>query len=75
MAEAHTVEDYGGPYMPHLIFGKEQLDKFFPSIQAAEDLPETLPQNDLEDEVFQHGLQIAEGIKERMYREGRRRME
>ena len=71
MAEANsfTDVDFDGPFMPHLIFAGELLDRYFPSIEAAEDLPENPTHNDLEDENFQYGMKVAEEIRERMQKE------
>ena len=75
MAEANVVDGSDEPFMPHLMFSGEELDTYFPSIKAAEELQETTVDQDIEDTVYQHGLQIAENIQERMEKEGRRRVQ
>ena len=62
--------------MPHLTFTAGEMDKCHPSIQAAEDIGDTMElNNDLKDEVYQRGLIIVEDIRSKMVSEGRRRCE
>ena len=76
MAEAYPLEKEYEPFMPHLAFTQEEMDRYHPSISAAEDIDEDMEQqNDLDDEVYQRGLVIVEEIRGRMKAEGRRRCE
>ncbi len=62
--------------MPHLVFTADEMDKYHPSIQAAEDLEGSTEQDsDLKDEILQRGLVIVEEIRTRMEAQGRRRCE
>ena len=59
--------------MPHLVMTKEELDAQFPSIVAPEE--ELLGDNDQDenDAVYQHGMELAGEIARNMQVHGRRR--
>ena len=63
--------------MPHLGHAdRAEMDKLYPPITAAEDVEDNGELNkDHEDEIFQHGLEIVEGIRQKFITDGRRRVE
>ncbi len=76
MAEAYPLEQEIEPFMPHLTFTQAEMDRYHPSIQAADDLEDSAEHDkDLKDETYQRGLVIVEEIRGRMQAEGRRRCE
>ena len=73
--EAPENQEYQ-PFMPHLTFTAEELDRYHPSVTAPDDVDDSREVDlDARDEVYQHGLEIVSEIKERMKAEGRRRCE
>jgi len=84
MAEANSLEEDKAhhlhglrPVMPHLEHpGRKVMDTLYPPIVAAEDLEDKVRlNNDEDDVVFQHGLEIVEGICQKLITDGRRRVE
>ena len=84
MAEANSLEDETGhhlrglrPIMPHLEHAdRAEMDRLYPPITAAEDVEDKGElDKDIEDEVFQHGLEIVESIRQKLISDGRRRVE
>ena len=63
----------GTPAMPHLDFTGQDLDVIYPSILASDDeLLDDLAHDD-HDNVYQHGLRIADETRSQMHEHGRRR--
>ena len=84
MAEANSLEEdqphhlHGlRPVMPHLEHpDRKTMDALYPPIVAAEDLEDKGElDKDEEDVIFQHGLEIVEGIRKKLITDGRRRVE
>ena len=64
------------PFMPHLSFSEDDLNKYHPSIEAPDDVDDGREYElDNYDGVFQHGLELVEDIKNKMESQGRRRCE
>ena len=63
--------------MPHLEHAdRAEMDKLYPPIVAAEDLDDKGEvDHDEQDEIYQHGLEIVEGIRQKLISDGRRRVE
>ncbi len=61
------------PIMPHLLHSAMRLDELYPAIEAPPDEPLQDIQQDARDAVYQHGLRIAEHIRQQTEVEGRRR--
>ena len=63
--------------MPHLEHpDRKVMDALYPPIVAAEDLEDKGElDKDEEDVIFQHGLEIVEGIRKKLITDGRRRVE
>ena len=63
--------------MPHLEHpDRRVMDELYPPIVAAEDLDDQGElNNDEEDGIYQHGLEIVRDIKQRLITDGRRRVE
>ena len=83
MAEANSLEDDAGPthldalepIMPHLKHkDRAEMDRLYPPIVAADALDDDgEAEADEDDVIFQHGLEIVEGIREKLVSDGRRR--
>ena len=64
----------GEPFMPHLTYtDRAVMDELFPPIAAAAALADNDGDGDSKDEVFQTGLAIVQGIREKLICDGRRR--
>ena len=61
------------PCMPHLLHSAIELNQLYPAIEAPPDEPLDDLQQDAQDGVYQHGLRIAEHIRQQTEAEGRRR--
>jgi len=81
MAEANSLEEDKAhhlhdlrPVMPHLEHpDRRVMDALYPPIEAAEDLEDKGGlEKDEGDVVFQHGLDIVEGIRQKLITDGRR---
>lgn len=59
--------------MPHLLHSAIELNQLYPAIEAPPDEPLDDLQQDAQDGVYQHGLRIAEHIRQQTEAEGRRR--
>ena len=77
ISEANVITDPNDePFMPHLVFNAEELDRYHPSVSAPDDVDGDREEDiDAGDEVYQHGLKLVDEIKQRMVVQGRRRCE
>ena len=68
-----TTLDELAPRTPHLEMTEEELDAYYPRLQAPPDEPLHDVACDEDDLVYQHGLQIAEALQEDADKHGRLR--
>ena len=57
--------------MPHLEYGRQQLDAIYPSVDVVE--PEVLDDVEIVDKILDHGLKLASTIQDEMHQSGRTR--
>jgi len=71
--DEHVRVDLGSPSMPHLEHSPEELDEMYPSLVPPPDDGLQDADEDKHDGVFQHGLKLAERIRQVTQCEGRRK--
>ena len=71
MTEINAV-DNSAPIMPHRVYGQEDLDRLYPTLEVADAVDN---EDEAEDPILDHGLKIAEDIMTKAVDHGRRRFQ
>ena len=71
MTEINAV-DNSAPIMPHRVYGQEDLDRLYPTLEVADAVDD---EDEAEDPILDHGLKIAEDIMTKAIDHGRRRIQ
>ena len=70
---AEGEDELAEPFMPHRVFGKDDVARRYPSLKVPEEVDGPDIDDDAENTIYQSGLRGAGGIDDAMRRFGRTR--